>query len=133
MCACGERCQNQQFQRRSYAKIKLLLTKNKGWGVIADEDIDEGQFVIEYVGEVISPDLCVERLSEAMNEEGIQQHYYIITIDGGEFIDASMRGNLARYINHSCNPNCLTQKWSFFFLFLILLPFSFFLFSILFI
>jgi hypothetical protein len=33
------------------------------------------------------------------------KHFYIITLDANECIDATLRGNMARYINHSCNPN----------------------------
>jgi SET domain-containing protein len=71
------------------------------------EDVKSGQFIIEYVGEVVSNDECLQRLSKDEN----MQHFYILTIDSNECIDALRKGNLARFINHSCNPNCQTQKW----------------------
>lgn len=40
-----------------------------------------------------------------------QRHYYFMNIGNGEVIDACRKGNRARFINHSCDPNCETQKW----------------------
>lgn len=37
---------------------------------------------------------------------------YLMKTNGDEIIDALKFGNLARFINHSCDPNCETQKWS---------------------
>jgi len=45
--------------------------------------------------------------SSAKNEK----NFYFLTLDGSECIDASKKGSLGRFINHSCNPNCETQKW----------------------
>jgi SET domain-containing protein len=36
----------------------------------------------------------------------------MLTLNSNECVDASRKGNLARFINHSCNPNAVTQKWS---------------------
>lgn len=44
--------------------------------------------------------------------------FYFLTLDSSECIDARRKGNLARFINHSCNPNCKTEKWLFFIFFL---------------
>ena len=40
-----------------------------------------------------------------------RRHHYIMSLDGGEFIDATLRGSVARFINHSCSPNCRAEKW----------------------
>lgn len=40
-----------------------------------------------------------------------QRHYYFMNIGNGEVIDAARKGNFGRFINHSCDPNCETQKW----------------------
>jgi len=71
------------------------------------EDVFAGQFIIEYVGEVISNEECQRRMEKHQNDK----KFYYLTVDGQECIDARMKGNLARFINHSCNPNCVTQKW----------------------
>jgi len=39
-------------------------------------------------------------------------NYYMLTIDKDCIIDAGPMGNLSRFMNHSCNPNCETQKWT---------------------
>ena len=41
-----------------------------------------------------------------------EENYYFLTIDSGLMIDAGPKGNLARFMNHSCQPNCETQKWT---------------------
>eukprot|EP00011_Vannellida_sp_DIVA3-517-6-12_P007707 CAMPEP_0114626740 /NCGR_PEP_ID=MMETSP0168-20121206/11940_1 /TAXON_ID=95228 ORGANISM="Vannella sp., Strain DIVA3 517/6/12" /NCGR_SAMPLE_ID=MMETSP0168 /ASSEMBLY_ACC=CAM_ASM_000044 /LENGTH=418 /DNA_ID=CAMNT_0001838059 /DNA_START=154 /DNA_END=1407 /DNA_ORIENTATION=- len=104
-CPCTTECQNQRFQRRTYSKLNILETEKKGRGLEAAQFIEEGQFVIEYVGEVISHDTCMDRLEEC------EKNFYVIALDNGVYIDASKKGNIARFMNHSCNPNCRTEKW----------------------
>jgi hypothetical protein len=65
---------------------------------------------MEYVGEILNRNQFQDRVKEA--EELHQRHFYFMTIRKGEIIDASKKGNLARFMNHSCNPNCETQKWT---------------------
>ena len=72
------------------------------------EDIKEGQFVIEYCGEVIDEAECDRRLKIIAST---QSNFYFLNLDKDLFIDAGPRGNLARFMNHSCDPNCITQKW----------------------
>lgn len=45
------------------------------------------------------------------NDAG-DEHFYFMTIDAENTIDASRMSNLARFMNHSCEPNCQTQKWT---------------------
>ncbi|XP_020583786.1 histone-lysine N-methyltransferase ASHH1 [Phalaenopsis equestris] len=109
-CPCGDYCMNQRFQKCQYAKSTLFKTEGRGWGLLADEDIKAGQFVIEYCGEVISWKEAKQR-SQAYEAEGLKDAY-IISLNGHETIDATRKGNLARFINHSCGPNCETRKWN---------------------
>jgi len=106
-CPCKEKCSNQRFQRRQYAKVEVFKAGEKGHGLRAKEHIGRGQFIIEYVGEIIDTASCIHR----MKSSG-QKHFYFITLDASEGIDATYQGNIARYINHSCEPNCITQKWA---------------------
>ncbi|CAM6062548.1 unnamed protein product [Sphagnum tenellum] len=109
-CPSAEFCRNQRFQRCDYAKLKLVKTDGRGWGLIADQDIKEGQFVMEYCGEVVSDKVAQSRV-QVYEEVGLKEKY-IISLHGSEFIDATRKGSLARYINHSCDPNCVTRKWT---------------------
>lgn len=106
-CSLGKDCQNQRFQKRQYAGIRPARCGAKGWGIFADLPISAGQFVIEYVGEVIDS----EELEIRSKACASAPHYYFLSLTGGETIDASKKGNISRFINHSCDPNCVTQKW----------------------
>lgn len=106
-CPCGDLCMNQSFQKRKYAKLKKIKTEKKGFGIVADQDIKMNDFIIEYVGEVIDN----AELEKRLNEYSGERHFYCLTLSNGETIDAGRKGNISRFINHSCNPNCVTQKW----------------------
>ena len=69
-----------------------------------------GQFVMEYVGEVLDFRLFKSRTKQ-YSKSG-QQHFYFMAINPEEIIDATTMGNISRFINHSCDPNCETQKVS---------------------
>ncbi|GBG73012.1 hypothetical protein CBR_g12731 [Chara braunii] len=109
-CKCADKCRNQRFQRCEYAKTRLVKTAHTGWGLVADEDIKAGSFVIEYCGEVVSEKQTKRRV-EAYYAAG-ERNAYMLRLTSQEVIDASKKGSLARFINHSCNPNCETRKWS---------------------
>lgn len=109
-CPCGSYCKNQRFQKSEYAKTKLFKTEGRGWGLLADQNIKAGQFIIEYCGEVISSDEAKER-SQTYEAQGLRDAY-IISLNANYFIDATRKGSLARFINHSCQPNCETRKWT---------------------
>lgn len=109
-CPCGTYCKNQRFQKSEYAKTKLFKTEGRGWGLLADENIKAGEFIIEYCGEVISSEEAKER-SQTYEAQGLRDAY-IISLDANYFIDATRKGSLGRFINHSCQPNCETRKWT---------------------
>ncbi|KAL6652891.1 hypothetical protein ACP70R_011816 [Stipagrostis hirtigluma subsp. patula] len=109
-CRCGVYCKNQRFQKCEYARTRLVKTEGRGWGLLADENIMAGQFVIEYCGEVISWKEATKR-SQAYETQGLKDAY-IIYLNADESIDATRKGSLARFINHSCQPNCETRKWN---------------------
>ncbi|XP_042433925.1 histone-lysine N-methyltransferase ASHH1-like isoform X3 [Zingiber officinale] len=110
-CPCGSHCKNQQrFQKCEYAASRLFKTEGRGWGLLSGENIKAGQFVIEYCGEVISWKEAKQR-SQAYESAGLKDAY-IIYLNADESIDATHKGSLARFINHSCQPNCETRKWN---------------------
>ncbi|OMO66650.1 hypothetical protein CCACVL1_21036 [Corchorus capsularis] len=108
-CSCGDSCLNKPFQNRPVKKMKLVQTEKCGAGIVAEEDIKHGEFVIEYVGEVIDDKTCEERLWN-MKHRG-ETNFYLCEINRDMVIDATYKGNKSRYINHSCNPNTEMQKW----------------------
>lgn len=108
-CRHKHLCKNQRFRKLEYAKCKPFKTKNAGWGLMAMEDIKEGQFVIEYVGEVIEQEECDRRLKKNASDQ--VSNFYFLNLDKDLIIDAGPKGNQARFMNHSCEPNCVTQKW----------------------
>ncbi|KAI4307227.1 hypothetical protein L6164_030437 [Bauhinia variegata] len=108
-CPCGDLCSNQQFQKREYAQLKWFKCGKKGYGLKAIKPISKGQFLTEYVGEVLD-NLAYENRQREYALKG-HRHFYFMTLDNSEVIDASAKGNLGRFINHSCDPNCRTEKW----------------------
>ncbi|PWA53182.1 AWS domain, Methyltransferase, trithorax, Histone-lysine N-methyltransferase, SET2 [Artemisia annua] len=107
VCKCSENCTNRPFQEAK--KIKLIMTQDRGWGVEAAEFINEGDFIIEYVGEVIDDAICEKRFWD-MKTQGITQ-FYMVSVRKDFNIDASVKGNESRFLNHSCDPNCDLQQW----------------------
>lgn len=66
-----------------------------GHGLFAKEDIKRGEFILEYTG---------KRIPTALAD--VSRSRYLFEIDPEWAIDGSARSNTARYINHSCDPNC---------------------------
>ncbi|KAI3798563.1 hypothetical protein L1987_33840 [Smallanthus sonchifolius] len=108
-CKCDESCLNKSFHQRPMKKMKIVQTEKCGLGVVAEEDITQGEFLIEYVGEVIDDKECEKRLWE-MKSQG-KTNFYLCEINRDMVIDATFKGNKSRYINHSCSPNTEMQKW----------------------
>ncbi|UYV65243.1 WHSC1 [Cordylochernes scorpioides] len=109
LCLAKEKCQNQRFQKREYPPAEPFLTESRGWGLRSLVDIKKGQFVNEYVGELIDDEECERRIARMHKEN--ETNFYFLTIDKDHIIDAGPKGNLSRFLNHSCNPNLETQKW----------------------
>ena len=74
-----------------------------GLGGFATRHIPAGTRLIEYAGERISPPESESRYPEV---SGVQHHTFLFAIDDEVVVDASVNGNEARFINHSCAPNC---------------------------
>lgn len=108
-CRAGVRCQNQRFEKRLYPNLAERRMEGKGWGLVTNEAIAAGTFIIEYVGELINRAEFEKRIDG--KQERKEEHYYFLTLSRELLIDAGPRGNSSRFINHSCEPNCETQVW----------------------
>jgi len=78
-----------------------------GRGVFALRRIPKGVRIIEYKGKLIT-DKEADRRYSRMHENS--PHTMLFSLDGGLVIDATRRGNSARWINHSCAPNCEIEE-----------------------
>ncbi|KAJ7405146.1 nuclear receptor binding SET domain protein 3 [Pitangus sulphuratus] len=110
VCPAGERCQNQCFTKRLYPDAEIIKTERRGWGLRTKRSIKKGEFVNEYVGELIDEEECRLRIKRA--HENSVTNFYMLTVTKDRIIDAGPKGNYSRFMNHSCNPNCETQKWT---------------------
>ena len=109
LCLNGNKCQNRRFQNREWHKVQLRKAGKKGFGLFANERIQKYDFIIEYVGAVIDAKEAKFRLR---HQYFGSSNFYILSLGGGYLIDATVKGSMARFANHSCCPICITQKWS---------------------
>lgn len=107
-CSCEKSCRNRVVQRGRTGKVCIFRTKKKGWGLKTLEYIHANQFVTEYVGEIITNEEA-ERRGKEYDEMG-QTYLFDLDYNEGEClftIDAYHYGNVAHFINHSCDPNLI--------------------------
>jgi SET domain-containing protein len=90
--------------------ITIKTSPIHGKGVFAAKQIKKGDAIIEYKGERISWKLAEKRHPHDPKDPN---HTFYFSLEGGRVIDAKYGGNAARWINHSCKPNCETQEGSF--------------------
>ncbi|KAL5547167.1 hypothetical protein UlMin_006854 [Ulmus minor] len=117
-CGCELECGNRLTQRGVSVLLKIVKDKRKGWCLYADESIPRGQFICEYAGELLTTEEARKR-----------QQTYDELVSGARFssallvvrehlpsrkvclrlnIDATRIGNVARFINHSCDGGNLS-------------------------
>jgi len=84
-------------------RIQVRRSGVHGKGVFALRPIAAGETIIEYTGEVID---WPEALRRHPHDPSDPHHTFYFSLDSGQVIDAKHGGNAARWINHSCAPNC---------------------------
>lgn len=82
-------------------------SKIHGRGVFATRKIPAGTLLIEYEGERISSKEADRRQNE---KEDNSTHTFFFSLESGRIIDGGSSGNDARWINHSCEPNCEARE-----------------------
>ncbi|KAM7404718.1 hypothetical protein PAMP_012040 [Pampus punctatissimus] len=90
--------------------VYLARSRIQGLGLYAAKDLEKHTMVIEYIGTVIRNEVANrrEKIYEAQNR-GI----YMFRINNEQVIDATLTGGPARYVNHSCAPNCVAEVVTF--------------------
>lgn len=92
--------------RRNPPNPWLVLRRSgiHGRGVYARKDIPKGTRLIEYTGELISNAEADRRYDD---EKMSRHHTFLFILNSRWCVDAAVGGNIARFINHSCDPNCI--------------------------
>ncbi|TPP63923.1 Histone-lysine N-methyltransferase [Fasciola gigantica] len=129
-CSFGDKdCGNRRFcklnQKSEHDLFNVVRTVNRGYGVKTTVSFSQHALVMEFRGEVVDLDEANRRLVEALgpsalanlnsSRKGCQplNESYVIRLgpDRDLALDAACRGNLARFINHSCEPNLAAECW----------------------
>ncbi|KAJ0068009.1 hypothetical protein NL108_014945, partial [Boleophthalmus pectinirostris] len=103
-CSCWRTCRNRVVQNGLRVRLQVYRTQKMGWGVRAMQDIPQGTFICEYVGEIITDTEADKREDDS----------FLFTLGNkvGEAhcIDSRLFGNIGRFLNHLCEPNLLAVK-----------------------
>ncbi|RFU79168.1 histone-lysine n-methyltransferase ash1l [Trichoderma arundinaceum] len=105
--------------------VEVMKTSDRGYGVRSNRCFRPHQIIMEYAGEIITEEECERRMNEIYKNNEARtklplpyishgltssQCYYLMSFDQNMIIDATT-GSIARFVNHSCNPNCRMIKW----------------------
>jgi len=86
-------------------RIEKRKSPISGWGVFALEPITKNSRIVDYAGEKID-----WKESDKREEKyGARGHIWCFYLTRKTVRDAYVGGNIARFINHKCKPNCYTQ------------------------
>lgn len=105
--------------------VEVFKTVDRGFGVRSNRCFEPGQIIVEYTGEIITEEECDRRMNEDYKDKDVScqylmvaassklirlQCYYLMSYEQNMILDAT-KGSIARFVNHSCNPNCNMVKW----------------------
>ena len=92
-------------RHRELPKIKRRRSKLHGWGVFALEPITKNTRIVQYGGELIDHKESFKRETKYLERGEI----WCFTVNRRWVRDANAGGNVARFINHACKPNCYSN------------------------
>jgi SET domain-containing protein len=90
--------------------MRRIVVRNSpvhGRGVFALADIEAGMLILEYKGQLVSWRAAQRAYARSSAEDG---HTFFFGLDDGRVIDGAQGGNSARWLNHSCAPNCEAER-----------------------
>ena len=88
-----------------FPKIVRRRSKVHGWGVFALESINKNTRIVDYAGELIDHKQSLRRETRYLKQGCI----WCFTVNRRWVRDANVGGNVARFINHACKPNCYSH------------------------
>ncbi|CAM6105213.1 unnamed protein product [Calypogeia fissa] len=98
-------------QEQGWRRLSVYKSGIHALGLYTSEFIGRGEMVVEYIGEIVG--LRVADKREADYHSGKRMQYqgacYLFRIDRERIIDATRKGGIARFVNHSCSPNCVAK------------------------
>ncbi|CAB1321188.1 unnamed protein product, partial [Coregonus sp. 'balchen'] len=94
------------LEKTSKEAVGVYRSEIHGRGLFCKRNIEAGEMVIEYAGNVIRA-VLTDKKEKYYDSKGIG--CYMFRIDDFDVVDATMHGNAARFINHSCEPNCYSR------------------------
>src|SRR5215475_13885878 len=96
---------SKHIRRHAIVKIRVRVGPSRiaGQGLFVEQEIKQSTKIIRYIGEKITHEESERRLAAG--------NVYIFGLDEQYSIDGSTPKNTARYINHSCDPNCHTEQF----------------------
>ncbi|KNG85872.1 putative histone-lysine N-methyltransferase (Ash1) [Aspergillus nomiae NRRL 13137] len=116
-CGVGPECGNRNFEELKQRTkvggkynigVEVIKTEDRGYGVRSNRTFEPNQVIVEYTGEIITQAECEKRMRTIYKKN---ECYYLMYFDQNMIIDAT-RGSIARFVNHSCEPNCRMEKWT---------------------
>ncbi|XP_073347708.1 histone-lysine N-methyltransferase 2C isoform X3 [Pagrus major] len=92
------------------ANVYLARSRIQGLGLFAARDMEKQTMVIEYNGTILRNEVATRKEKSYRIQN---RAVFMFRIDSEHVVDASRTGGLARYINHSCAPNCVAEVVTF--------------------
>ena len=89
----------------SYPRLVRRRSKLHGWGVFALDPITKNTRIVQYAGEKIPAGASKDREADQLR----RGHIWCFSVNRRWVRDAEVGGNIAKYINHACKPNCYSQ------------------------
>jgi len=92
--------------QRTFPEIVRRKSGVHGYGVFAAEPINKNKRIVYYAGELIRNGNACDKREERYMKDGC---VWVFRVNRAWSRDAYVGGNIARFINHSCTPNCWTE------------------------